>query len=92
MSAIKNKLTHEKILDHMHAVGPLDIATINLVRLTTSLLHDDQSKFEDLLVVCLQQGASPSQLYHALFSLVDVVGLPRVMKGISVVEKQVVKP
>lgn len=86
MSTLKSKLTHEILLDQVHSVGPLDIMTINLVRVTTSLLHDDHSKFESLLVVSLNSGVSPSQLYHALFSLVDVVGLPKVLKGISMIE------
>ncbi|MBI9063441.1 MAG: hypothetical protein JEZ14_15775 [Marinilabiliaceae bacterium] len=90
MSAEKSKLTYEKLLKQVHSMGPLDNTTINLVRVTTSLLRDDLSKFESLLVVSLNDGVSPSQLYHALFSLVDVVGLPKVMQGASMIEKKVV--
>jgi len=89
MSAVKSKLTYEKLLEQVHSMGPLDNITINLVRVTMSLLHDDRSKFESLLVVSLNNGMSPSQLYHALFSLVDVVGLPKVMQSISKIEKMV---
>jgi len=87
MSAIRSKLTHERLLEQVHSIGPLDNTTINLVRVTTSLLHDDPSKFESLLLICLNNGVSPSQLYHALFSLVDVVGLPKVMQSVSVIER-----
>ncbi len=89
MSVINDKLTHEKLLDQVHAVGPLDTTTINLVRMTTSLLHDDGSKFESLLRVCFDNGVAPSLAYHALFSLVDVVGLPKVMRGVSLIQKLV---
>jgi len=86
MNAIKSTLTHEKLLEQVQSVGPLDMTTISLVRLTTSLLHDDPSKFESLLGVCFDNGISPSQLYHALFSLVDVIGLSKVMQSISKIE------
>jgi len=67
--------THPMIKDMLENVGPLNQHTRLLFKLTALAIALPVEQLKTHLSLCLENGIAPSEIYQALFSISDILGM-----------------
>jgi 4-carboxymuconolactone decarboxylase len=73
----------EKLGETAKNAGPLDKKTAHLVQLAAAVANNNEGAVHSHTRRLLEMGAHPDEIRHAILILINTIGFPTVMAGVS---------
>ena len=84
MSEFKQVLeTHQEFGKQLHAAGPIDDKTAQLVQLAGAAACHSEGAVHSHTKRALKAGAGKEEIYHAILLLASTIGFPRMAAALS---------
>ena len=84
MSEFENVLaTHQELGKQLHAAGPLDDKTAQLIQLAGAAANRSEGGVHSHVKRALKSGAKAGEIYHTLILLTSTIGFPATAAALS---------
>ena len=76
-------------VDTFDSIGPLTARTQMLVKLAALSSLSDKQTIKRHATECLEMNITPSEIFHTIFSITDVIGLQKSLNALSIVQETI---